>query len=84
MPVEVGHRRHLVGHLARWTAELLAQGQGAVGLEVGAVGGTENRVGPWGYRVERGLQPGGEQAEGVGHPPSSHFRAGTQPAGAAR
>ena len=70
--VEVGRRHHLFGHLAWRPAQLLAQWQGAVGLEVGAVRGAQDRVGAGRNRVERGLEPVGEHADGVGHPPSSH------------
>ena len=38
------------------SADLLGQGQGAVGLEVGAVGGPQDRVCPFGHRVEGRLK----------------------------
>ena len=77
--VEGGRRHHLLGHLARRPADLLAQGQGAVRLEVGAVGGPQHRVGPGPNGVEGGLQPLEEDAGGVGHPSFSHARTAPEP-----
>ena len=54
---------------------LLAQGQGAVGLEVGSLRDPQHRVGAGHHRVERSLQALQEHAGGVGHPSFSHARA---------
>ena len=81
--VEIGRRQDLLGHLHGRTAQLLAQGQGAVGLEVGSVRRPQHRVGAGRHRVERGLQALQEHAGGVGHPSFSHARdAASQPCGA--
>ena len=52
----------------------LGQGQGAVGLEVGPVGGPQHRVGAGQQRVESSLEAFEEDAGGVGHPSFSHAR----------
>ena len=66
--VEGGRRHDLLGHLARRPADHLGQWQGAVGLEVGPVGGPQHRVGAGRNGVEGGLQPLEEDAGCVGHP----------------
>ena len=79
--VEGGRRHDLLGHLARRPADHLAQGQGAVGLEVGPVRRPQHRVGAGRDGVEGGLQPLEEDAGGVGHPSFSHARRAMKPGG---
>ena len=56
-------------------AHLLGQGQGAVGLEVGPLGGAQGGVGAGHDGVEGGLELVAEDAGDVGHPSLSHGRA---------
>ncbi len=85
---QVGRGGDLVGDGAGRAAQPLAQGQGAVGLEVGPVRRAQDGVRPGLDGVEGGLQALKEQAGRVGHPTFSHSGraplsgAAGQPAGA--
>ena len=72
-PARSAASRTVCGDLARVAAELLGQRQRAVGLGVGVVRRAHDRVdaGAAGDRVERRLEPVGEDVERIGHEPPS-------------
>jgi hypothetical protein len=58
-----------LGHVARTATEFLGQRQGTVGLSIGVLARSNDRIhtGATGHGVERRLKTGGEDVEGIGH-----------------
>ena len=66
---------HVLGDVPWGPAHLLGQGQGAVGLEVGPLGGAQGGVRAGHDGVEGFLELVAQHAGDIGHPSLSHGRA---------